>query len=99
MVSSMHNMERLLTPGELAEIAGVSAATIKREFHRGQLRGIRVGAGRLIRIPESAWREYLEARQPDRAQYAPHARRAHPLKGSQLAESTRDGYSAGLDGT
>ena len=55
----MDNTERLFTPKELAEIAGVSPMTIKREVARGRLRGIRVGEAGLIRVPESAWREYL----------------------------------------
>ena len=95
----MDALEHHFKPQELGQAVGVSSATIRREIRRGRLRAIRIGAGRLIRIPESAWRQYLEGRQSDRAEHAPHARRAHPLKGSQLAESTRDGYSAGLDGT
>ena len=59
-LSFMGSTERLLTPQQLAAIAGVSAATIKREIHRGHLRGFRVGGGRLLRVPESAWREYLQ---------------------------------------
>ena len=59
---AMNIMERLFTPRELAEIAGVSAQTIKREVARGRLRGIRVGQQGLIRVPESAWREYLRRR-------------------------------------
>ncbi len=55
----MDNTERLLTPKELATIAGVSPATIKREVARGRLRAIRIGEARLLRVPESAWREYL----------------------------------------
>ena len=58
----MDTMERLFTPRELAEIAGVSAQTIKREVNRGRLRGIRVGQQGLVRVPESAWREYLRRR-------------------------------------
>ena len=56
----MERTERLLTPKELAGIAGVSPATIKREVARGRLRGVRIGVARLIRIPESAWSEYLK---------------------------------------
>jgi len=62
-MAGMDSMERLYTPQELAAMAGVSAATIKREVHRGRLRGVRVGDGRLIRVPESAWREYLQRAQ------------------------------------
>jgi excisionase family DNA binding protein len=58
----METQERLLTPQEVATMAGVSAATIKREVRRGRLRAIRVGDGRLIRIPEDAWRTYLAER-------------------------------------
>jgi excisionase family DNA binding protein len=60
----MDNTERLLTPKQLADIAGVSPATIKREVARGRLRGIRVGQQGLIRVPESAWREYLQNADP-----------------------------------
>jgi len=55
----MTNMERLFTPKELADLAGCSPATIKREVRRGRLKGLRIGTGRLVRVPESAWREYL----------------------------------------
>jgi excisionase family DNA binding protein len=56
----MDTMERLFTPRELAEIAGVSAQTIKREVARGRLRGIRIGEAGLVRVPESSWKEYLQ---------------------------------------
>jgi excisionase family DNA binding protein len=56
----MENTERFFTPKELAEIAGVSPATIKREVSRGRLKGIRIGTQGLIRVPESAWRRYLQ---------------------------------------
>ena len=59
----MFNMEfheRLFSPKQLAEIAGVSPATIKREVARGRLRGVRIGEGRLLRIPASAWAQYLD---------------------------------------
>ena len=59
MIEPMSITERLYTPRELAEIASCSPATIKREVQRGRLRGLRIGAGRLVRIPESAWREYV----------------------------------------
>lgn len=55
----MEHAERLLSAKELAQLAGVSAATIRREVARGRLRGVRIGEARLIRVPESAWREYL----------------------------------------
>ena len=62
----MHSMkdqvERFYSPQELARLADVSPATIAREVRRGRLRGFRVGDGRLIRIPESAWRTYLAER-------------------------------------
>jgi len=61
MLSFMETMERLLTPRELATIAGVSAATIRREVFRGRLRGVRIGQQGLVRIPESAWAEYVRA--------------------------------------
>jgi excisionase family DNA binding protein len=57
---TMVNTEQLLTPKQLAEIAGVSAATIKREVARGRLRGLRIGEQALIRIPMSAWNDYVE---------------------------------------
>ena len=60
-------MERLLTPKELAEIAGVSAQTIKREVSRGRLRGIRIGEAGLVRIPESSWKEYLQRTETNQA--------------------------------
>lgn len=56
----MENKERLYTPAELANLARVSPATIRREVARGRLDAVRVGAGRLIRVPEGAWRAYLE---------------------------------------
>jgi excisionase family DNA binding protein len=56
----MDSHERLFTPQELAKQANCSPATINREIHRGRLRAIRIGAGRLLRVPESAWREYLD---------------------------------------
>ena len=52
----MQTTERLFTPKQLAEIAGISPATIKREAARGRLRYVRIGEARLLRIPESAWR-------------------------------------------
>ena len=55
----MERTERLYSPAELAELAGVSPITIKREVLRGRLRCLRIGEGRLIRIPESAWQAYL----------------------------------------
>jgi excisionase family DNA binding protein len=68
----MDNTERLLTPKQLADIAGVSPATIKREVSRGRLRGIRVGQQGLVRVPESAWREYLQSAQsPSASQVQP----------------------------
>ena len=56
----MESHEHLFSPKQLAEIAGVSPATIKREIARGRLRGVRIGDGRLLRIPASAWAEYLD---------------------------------------
>jgi excisionase family DNA binding protein len=56
----MEHIERLLTPQELAKAANISAATIKREVERGRLRALRIGTGQLVRIPESAWQEYLQ---------------------------------------
>ncbi len=59
-MAPMNTTERLYTPKELAEIAGISPATIKREVARGRLRGLRIGQQGQIRVPESAWHDYLE---------------------------------------
>ena len=61
MIGGMDTNERLLSPRQLAALAGVSPATIRREVARGRLRGIRIGEQGLVRVPESAWREYLGA--------------------------------------
>ncbi len=62
----MESTEQLLSPQEIADLAGVSASTIRREVDRGRLRGFRIGEGRLLRIPESSWREYLERTETNR---------------------------------
>ena len=76
----MGSTEQLFSPKQLAEIAGVSPATIKREVARGRLRGIRIGQQGLVRVPESAWREYLQHARPSSASAQ------HEAKGSKMSE-------------
>lgn len=51
--------EQLLTIQKVAELWSVNERTVRREISRGELRTIRVG--RVVRITETAVRDYLRS--------------------------------------
>ena len=53
-------MERLLSVNEAAEVLGTSVQFPRKLIAQRRIRFVRVG--RLVRIPESAVREYIETR-------------------------------------
>ena len=55
---TVQDCDTLLAPAELAELAGVSLATIRRLIWSGQLSATRIG--RLVRIRLSDWQSYLD---------------------------------------
>ena len=62
--------ERLLTPGDVAERCQISAKSILRAIHRGQLRAYRLGERGAYRLRERDVEAWLE-----QAVVAPSARR------------------------
>jgi len=52
--------ERLLTVAEVAEVLGTSTRFPRRLIEQRRIRFVRVG--RHVRVPESALREFIEAR-------------------------------------
>ncbi len=50
---------KLLSPEAVAEMIGVSPATVRIWLRKGTLKGIKVGEGRLWRISEKDVQEFL----------------------------------------
>src|SRR5687768_17774789 len=74
--------ERLLTPGEVAERCQISAKSVLRAIHRGQLRAYRLGERGAYRLRERDVDAWLE-----QAVVAPSARRQR--RRSHLSASSR----------
>jgi excisionase family DNA binding protein len=53
------NSNALLSVGDLAELAGVSKTSIRREISRGTLPAVHVG--RLVRVRRDDWLLYLDS--------------------------------------
>ena len=96
-------LERHYTLAEIARDLCVSPRLLEREIGRGRLRAVRVGVQGLIRVPESAWRSYLEdcsrdapSRKLERlARAEEKAAAAGPLKGPILPD--QEAASAEID--
>ena len=58
LMSIQVETDRLMTPGEVAELARVSVSTVKREIARGELRAVHVG--HQVRIDPTDFRSYLD---------------------------------------
>ena len=57
MEKHLQNYPAVMSVGDVAEILGVTAATVRKLIEKKQLVGIRVG--RLIRIPKDRLLDYL----------------------------------------
>jgi excisionase family DNA binding protein len=59
--------ERLLTPKEIADELGLSAASVYRKIRRGELPALRLGRkGAALRVPENEYRRWLYDVEPER---------------------------------
>jgi excisionase family DNA binding protein len=75
--------ERLLTPDDVADRCRISAKTVLRAIHRGQLRASRLGTQRAYRMREADVEEWIE-----RSVLAPPpARRAPDVPAARTSES------------
>ena len=95
--------ERLLTPGDVAERCQISAKSVLRAIHRGQLRAYRLGERGAYRLREcdvDAWLEQAIVAPPVRRQEAPAASgRVQPVPAGRLRLTpdmgrSRDGRAA-----
>src|SRR3954452_16469619 len=80
--------ERLLTPGDVAERCQISAKSVLRAIHRGQLRAYRLGERGAYRLRErdvEAWLEQAIAPRPPQRQETPVAPvREQPIQTGRL---------------
>ena len=95
--------ERLLTPGDVAERCQISAKSVLRAIHRGQLRAYRLGERGAYRLREcdvDAWLEQAIVAPPARRQGGPVAPvREQPIPAGRLRLTpemgrSRDGRAA-----
>ena len=59
-------LERMLPPREVARLASVTLGTVYLWVKQGRIKAFRVGDGRTIRIPQSAFEAFVASRPASR---------------------------------